>query len=108
LTNYLEIPYEALGPDGRERSRYACTIGELPHSMRLQACEDATKRIAHLIGRESTRRIPFGMPVYVAFSMRPADADRHKFRAVLRMRGADLPLTYCMIEAIRAVPVAAE
>lgn len=63
MTNYLEIPYEALGPDGRERSRYACTIGELPHSMRLQACEDATKRIAHLIGRESTRRIPFGMPV---------------------------------------------
>lgn len=80
MTNYLEIPYEALGPDGRERSRYACTIGELPHSMRLQACEDATKRIAHLIGRESTRRIPFGMPVYVAFSMRPADADRHNQR----------------------------
>ncbi|KVN48733.1 hypothetical protein WT12_08275 [Burkholderia territorii] len=76
--------------------------------MRLQACEDATRGIAHLIGRESTHRIAFGTPVYLAFSMRPADADRHQFRAVLRMVGADLPLTYCMIETIRALPVVVE
>ncbi|MDR9230019.1 hypothetical protein FEP08_05590 [Burkholderia multivorans] len=97
MRNYLEVPFDGAAVAVEGRSQYACTIGELPQQLQAIACEDATKGIAGLIGRSSTRPIEPREPVYSAFSMPVTEAEQHEFRAVLRMIGAELPLTYCMI-----------
>jgi len=91
---YNGIPYEAFGPQG-EHIRDAREIGELPNEMRAQASEAAAQGIARLLSVEPPARILAGVPVYVAFGMRPADAKRHAHAALLLTLGTHVSLTYC-------------
>ncbi|ANJ76295.1 hypothetical protein A9Y76_27205 (plasmid) [Ralstonia insidiosa] len=100
---YEHIPYEAFG-EGGEYTRAAREIGELPWEMRAQALKDATSEISGLIGQQAARVISSGTPAYLAFDMRPEEANRHAHADILLKLGTHIPLSYCSKGGKATVP----
>ncbi|MDD2741271.1 MAG: hypothetical protein PHV02_03300 [Rhodocyclaceae bacterium] len=93
--SYSGIPYEALDSAGNAVMRDAKVIGELPHELRLKACEDAAQGIGRALGLRPIRAIPFGAPVYEAFGLTRPEAKAHAQCRLLLTLGHGVRLVYC-------------
>ena len=93
----MKIPdYEALDARGLPYVRPAQCIGELARPEdRGQALESATMEIARLLSITAQRRIGFGTPVHVAFSLTRQQAKNHTQAKLLLLKGDAVPLSQC-------------
>lgn len=98
LLDRLKMPrplYEALDDVGRPLWRQAKVIHELEHQDRRAALDSAANEIRARVGMELVAPVRFGLPVFTAFGMTKAQAERHEHSSVLLVAGTGISLDWC-------------
>lgn len=95
MTNNKVIPnYEALDASGKPFIRPASIVGELPHSNRRAALDEALQTVAEAIDLKPSKKISFGLQIYTSFGMTLAEAKKHVHSSILLRQGCDLSLQF--------------